>query len=204
MSREGFPTSERIYATVKQELLDGPYRPGERIDAALLAERHATSITPIRSALHRLVGERLVESRPAEGFFRRSLTEASLRDLYAWNGHVLSLAVRLRPQDRVGQAAPVDGADLARNAADLFLRVAEQSRNEHCFSAIVGLNDQLHAVRRIEPEVIFGIADELEGIAANLSQRQPGELRRAIARYHLRRVRAAPELVRLAHQDGRS
>ncbi|MGH1557293.1 GntR family transcriptional regulator [Caulobacter segnis] len=52
----------------KTQLLDGVYQPGERLDAAVLAERYFWSITPVRAALHRLAGERLVEARSNEGF----------------------------------------------------------------------------------------------------------------------------------------
>ena len=134
MAQEGFPASERIYATVKQELLDGRYRPGERIDAALLAARHGVSITPIRSALHRLVGERLVETRPSEGFFSIALTEVRLRDLYAWNGNVILLAMRLWPQEAVAPAGLNGAFDLARGTADLFFRFGERSHNRYCIS----------------------------------------------------------------------
>jgi DNA-binding GntR family transcriptional regulator len=206
MSRAGFSTSERIYVAVKQDLLDGRYRPGERIDAALLAEHHGGSITPIRSALYRLVGERLVETRPTEGFYRRALTEASLRALYVWNGQILMLALRFWPHDhhRADTAAPDARMDLARRTADIFLQFGRRSGNPHCASTIAALNDQLHIIRRLEPEVLTETDGELEAIVTSASQPELGELRRATARYHLRRIRAAADLVRLAHNHQRS
>jgi len=49
-----FSISDQAYDAIKTQLLDGAYRPGERLDAAVLAERYFWSITPVRAALHRL------------------------------------------------------------------------------------------------------------------------------------------------------
>lgn len=200
MSRDGYPTSERVYAALKQDLLGGRYRPGERIDAALAADRLGTSITPIRTALYRLAGERLVEARPSEGFFRAALTEAGLRDLYIWNGHILALVLRLWSHDAGGPPPNLDGLEPALATAELFRRVGERTRNEHCVHAIEALNDQLHVARRVEPAVLSDIDAELTDLAIHFADPRTATLRRAIARYHLRRLRAAPDIVRLAQQ----
>lgn len=55
-------TFGRVYAAIKQQLLEGAFRPGERIEPAILSDELGASVTPVRDALHRLAGERLVEA----------------------------------------------------------------------------------------------------------------------------------------------
>jgi hypothetical protein len=201
------PTSERVYTAVKAQLLSGAFLPGERIDAAQLAVRHGASITPVRAALHHLAGERLVEARAGEGFHAPRVTEAGLRDLYAWNGHVLQLAWRLDPQTGglVGRRGlAVDGdlesLDLVAGTERLFAAVGGRSGNAPCAEAIDGLNDRLHLARGLEGRLFTDAADELTKLTDVLASGQSSDIRQAITHYHRRRMRAAPELVRLMHQ----
>jgi len=55
-------TFDRVYAAIRKRLRDGLYRPGERLEPALLSDELNASVTPVRDALHRLTGERLVEA----------------------------------------------------------------------------------------------------------------------------------------------
>src|SRR5579872_5196064 len=86
-------TFERVYAAIRQRLRDGVYKPGERLEPAALADELSASITPVRDALHRLTGERLVEAPRHEGFRVPMMTETMLRQLYSWHRDLLLLAV---------------------------------------------------------------------------------------------------------------
>src|SRR6185503_4923243 len=89
-------TFERVYAAIRERLRDGLYRPGERLEPALLSDELNASVTPVRDALHRLTGERLVDAPRHEGFRSPMLTETTLRHLYAWHLDLLLLAVMRR------------------------------------------------------------------------------------------------------------
>jgi DNA-binding GntR family transcriptional regulator len=84
----------RVYQALKARVMAGAFAPGERIDPARLSADLAASATPIREALHRLAGERLVESWQQEGFRQPFVTEANLRDLYGWSEDLLRLLLR--------------------------------------------------------------------------------------------------------------
>jgi tetratricopeptide (TPR) repeat protein len=84
-------TFERVYAAIKEQLRRGLHRPGDRLEPALLSEQHNASVTPVRDALHRLTGERLVEAPRHEGFRVPVITEGTLRHLYAWHRDLLRL-----------------------------------------------------------------------------------------------------------------
>src|SRR5438270_11462743 len=59
-------TFERGYAAIRQRLREGLYRPGDRLETAILSEELNASVTPVRVALHRLTGVRLGEARRHE------------------------------------------------------------------------------------------------------------------------------------------
>ncbi|MBL8702253.1 MAG: FCD domain-containing protein [Alphaproteobacteria bacterium] len=58
---------ERAYATLRNEILRGALRAGERLRAADLRERYRLSLTPIREALTRLTSEGLVSGETHRG-----------------------------------------------------------------------------------------------------------------------------------------
>ncbi|HEY2660389.1 MAG TPA: GntR family transcriptional regulator [Caulobacteraceae bacterium] len=207
MTRATQPTGERIYAAIKRQILRGDFRPGVRIDAAMLAETHAASLTPVRAMLYRLVGERLVELRPNEGFRAPQITEAQMRDLYGWNLQVLLLALQMSSHGETPGGAglsswSVGGPEqwgVVEATRQLFATVGRRSGNPFCAGVLDSLNDVLHSARRIESGLFPDQADELRAMALALLQDQPGEGRRALSGYHQRRIRVVPEIVRRLH-----
>jgi len=55
--------SSRAYAAVREALINGDFRPGERLVIQDLAEKLGTSVTPVREGCLRLVSERGLEIR---------------------------------------------------------------------------------------------------------------------------------------------
>ena len=193
------PVFERVYAALKQRLREGELAPGARLDPAALADQLAASVTPVRDALHRLAGERLVLARH-DGFQVPALTEPDLRDLYAWNQQLLLLALRgaLRsPLAGLGPPRPdLHSAEVAETA---FRTIGHASGNREQAIAIDTLNDRLHAVRRAELAILSQIGGEL----ADLIGADLRTLRTLIGRYHRRRIAAVPQIVRAHYRMAR-
>src|SRR4029077_16031272 len=72
----------RVYEGIKQLVLSGKLRPGQKLAERDLGERLKVSRTPIREALTRLVQDGLVESRPQRGHFVREGDAKTVEDLY--------------------------------------------------------------------------------------------------------------------------
>ena len=89
-------TMERVYIDLKVRIMSGAYPPGTRLDPRQLARALGASATPVRDALHRLSGERIVDSWHQEGFRQPLLAEADLVELYEWGGMLLALALKGR------------------------------------------------------------------------------------------------------------
>ena len=179
------------------------FRPGARLDPAVLAETLSSSVTPVRDALHLLTGEGLVTTRTGDGFHLPAIDEPGLIDLYSWTGEVLGIALRAWPKGEIGDA-PHDRygerEDVAARTAALFGRIAGRSANVEHGQAIASLNARLHAVRTVEPHVLDGSSEELDMIEAGLDLRDARALRGLLATYHRRRRRHAAEIVRAVYR----
>jgi DNA-binding FadR family transcriptional regulator len=197
-------TFERVYLTLKEELGSGRFRPGEQLEPAVLSEELNSSITPVRDALHRLVGERLVQAPRNDGFRAPLLTEAALRDLYAWNLQLLLMACRsgrntpAKTQDVIDvSAAGGDAAQLALAANRLFAGIASLSPSAEHQRAIGALSDRLRAVRQAEPALFANAAEELGALESAFIQVDLPGLRRLLSAYHRARARRVSALLDL-------
>jgi DNA-binding GntR family transcriptional regulator len=197
MSRPG--TFERVYAALKAQLREGKFRPGDRLEPAMLSEQLNASVTPVRDALHRLTGERLVEAPRHEGFRVPLLTETTLRHLYAWHRDLLLLAVASRRWRELSSAAeaglcPTAGDHAERQSA-LFLAIAHTTGNPEHALALDALSDRLGPLHRLETLLLDAVEEETAEIMNAVERKDARALRAALVRYHRRRERIVPELL---------
>ena len=73
---------EKVYETLEEEILSGKLSTGEQLREQALSARLGVSRTPIRSALHRLAEEGLVEITPNRGAVVVGVTTDDLIDTY--------------------------------------------------------------------------------------------------------------------------
>lgn len=72
---------EKVYATVRNNVLTGLIAPGERIVEARIAREINTSRTPVREALHMLEREGLLEVIPRVGYQVRAIHRDEMEEL---------------------------------------------------------------------------------------------------------------------------
>jgi len=192
-------TFERVYAAIKHRLREGLYRPGDRLEPAALAEDLNASVTPIRDALHRLTGERLVDAPPHEGFRVPMLTETTLRHLYGWHLDVLLLAVVKRRRTAIAEQIGVNGdwgeVPLLERQNALFLTLARAAGNPEQLAALESLRYRLEPVQRFEQFFLDETEAETNEILQALQANDSKALRRSLVRYHRRRLKVIPELL---------
>lgn len=80
-SKRGTKASKRIYQGLRQSIILGRYRPGDRLNADALAEDYGVSNTLAREALQMLGQEELVNIKPHSGHFITQIILRQLRDL---------------------------------------------------------------------------------------------------------------------------
>ena len=191
------PTFDRVFVALKAQLIAGRLAPGDHLEPTAIGESLFASITPVRDALHRLVGERIVEAPRNDGFRVPAPTEAELRDLYGWNGRLLDLALA-RQVTTVAQPQPEAGRDRSGTVeatGQLFRLIARRSASLEHEAAVATLNDRLGAMRHAEPHVFEDVEEELKQLSRAFATRDWPRLRRALAVYHRRRRQSVPEIL---------
>jgi GntR family transcriptional regulator, carbon starvation induced regulator len=75
------PLSEQAYARLRADIIHGEIAPDEKLKIDSLQRRYAISNTPLREALNRLAGERLVVADERRGFRAAPVSLQDFRDL---------------------------------------------------------------------------------------------------------------------------
>lgn len=70
-----------VYSQLRDAILRGQVRPGERLKPTVLREEYDVSISVVREVLTRLAEQRLVVAEPNQGFSVAPLTRAHLEEL---------------------------------------------------------------------------------------------------------------------------
>jgi DNA-binding GntR family transcriptional regulator len=129
------PLHQRIYETLRTEIISGRRKPGELLGEAELARSWEVSRSPIREALRQLEQHNLVRWAPRRGATVARLTVPGLRDIYELREALESLSARLAAER--GSAA-----DLAK-MRDLAASV-EQAQDEGDYMRAIMLDDEFH------------------------------------------------------------
>nr|NUR37388.1 GntR family transcriptional regulator [Sphingomonas sp.] len=192
-------TFDRVYMAIKERLRHGDFRPGDRLEPTMLSQDLNASVTPIRDALHRLTGERLVEAPRHEGFRAPLLTESMLRHLYAWHLDILLLAIARRKAECTLHLDHVEDAPLFERLNGIFVSLAAASDNPEHGAALKTLTERLEPYNRFEREFLDAVEAETEQIASAIEANDVKSLRRALVQYHRRRDRVVPQLLARLH-----
>jgi len=95
------PLAVAAYEEIFRKIISIEYQPGQRLEEGQLVEQLGIGRTPIREALLRLSGEKLVESQPGRGFIVRPITlqntRAAFEAMKILELGVAELAVRQDP-----------------------------------------------------------------------------------------------------------
>ena len=92
---EYLPLRDVVFNTLRQAILKGDLKPGERLMEIALANKLGVSRTPIREAIRKLELEGLVLTVPRKGAEVAEITEKSMRDVLEVRRTLEALAVQL-------------------------------------------------------------------------------------------------------------
>lgn len=92
---EYLPLRDVVFNTLRQAILKGELKPGERLMEIQLADRLGVSRTPIREAIRKLELEGLVLMIPRKGAEVAQISEKSLRDVLEVRRSLEELAIEL-------------------------------------------------------------------------------------------------------------
>jgi DNA-binding GntR family transcriptional regulator len=121
---------EQARQIIKRLILNGTYRPGERVKEAEIAQALGVSRSPVREAVVHLANEGLIKLHLQRGAFVREFDMREVRELYEVREAVEVKAVRLAAE----RAGEEDLAELRE-----FLDSVEGALEEHDASSTDGL-----------------------------------------------------------------
>ncbi|MYZ50308.1 GntR family transcriptional regulator [Propylenella binzhouense] len=162
---EGPTSAGGVYDAVKQLILSGSYRPGNKLVHEELAGRLNVSRTPVREALERLRQEGYVRHVPRRGFFVSEIGEAEARDLYGVREALELHALRtIFAEAGKVETAPLRAINLRyrqavtdRTAktrlqvdAEFHLALAGQAGNSHLVQLLAGIFERIALKMRTE------------------------------------------------------
>jgi DNA-binding GntR family transcriptional regulator len=111
--------TETVYRQLREQIVSGVYRAGERLHEVSLSTTLAVSRTPVREALRRLESDGLVQGS-GRGVAVTALSTPELQHAHAVRGALEALTAELAAErQRAGRLAPAVLADLGSQAEHL-------------------------------------------------------------------------------------
>ncbi|GAA1956141.1 GntR family transcriptional regulator [Agromyces allii] len=172
--------SERTYATLREEILDGTLAAGTVLAEVEQAERLGVSRTPVREALARLVSDGLVAAQSARVLVVAELSGGSVVDLYELRealeeqaarlaarrglpGRFTALAERFRAAGALVDTGEAGLAEYYGVIADFDRAIDEAAGNAHLSTALRSVRLHSTRIRRIarhDPDRLRAAASE--------------------------------------------
>lgn len=150
---------DNVYARLRELIISGVLRSGQKLVDRDLAEQLGVSRTPVREALGRLAMTGLVEARSRQGYYVKEYSAKQVSDLYEFRKmlevHAARLAAQnaqpshLREFDRILvdskklAADPTHYADVLKLELELHELIARASGNASLHQAIQNLMDKI-------------------------------------------------------------
>ena len=155
---EYLPLRDVVFKTLRQGILTGELKPGERLMEMHLAQRLGVSRTPIREAMHKLEQEGLVTMIPRRGAQVANISGKSLNDVLEVRVALESLAVELAC-DRITQ----EEIQELKRTCEIFERTTQEKELDA--TKITKADVQLHDV------IVRATGNEkLQQMISNLSE----------------------------------
>src|SRR5579872_6937313 len=132
----------RAQLTLRDMILSGGLRPGERISELQAVETTGASRTPVRMALVRLEEEGLLEAIPSGGFIVKAFSERDIVDSIEMRGTLEGLAARFAAERGVS-VRDLEPLKQCLNEIDGLVR--QDPISVEAFSSYVALNARFHA-----------------------------------------------------------
>lgn len=148
MDIENHTYTDLIVTYIKECILNGTYKPGDKVKELVIAKKLSISRAPIREALQVLIQEGLVVWLPQKGKFITNLNSKQIRDSY-YTGGILEAAA-------VSQAVDLYTARDIQRLEAITEKMRDIAENEKPIEKIAALDDQFHKVlfSRIENDLL--------------------------------------------------
>ncbi len=210
------PLRELVFESLREAIISGQLRPGERMMEIQLAEEMGVSRTPVREAIRKLELEGLVEMIPRKGAYVAGLSLRDIADVFEIRRALEGLAAELAA-DRITDeelenlerylviiSEQIEAGNLeevVQTDTDFHTLLYQASRNNRLSQIINNLREQIQRFRTTSlsyPGRMKAALEEHRKIVEAISSRD-GELARRIAQEHIEN--AENSLMSMIQQD---
>lgn len=196
------PLRELVFESLREAIITGRLRPGERMMEIQMAEEMGVSRTPVREAIRKLELEGLVVMIPRKGAYVAGLSLKDIADVFEIRGALEGLAAELaaeritdEEQDEMERylvmiAEYIEAGDIEKVVeidTDFHTLLYKCSRNSRLSQIISNLREQIQRFRTTSlsyPGRMKTALEEHRKIVEALAARD-GELARRIAQEHI-------------------
>lgn len=210
------PLRELVFESLREAIISGQLRPGERLMEIQLAEEMGVSRTPVREAIRKLELEALVVMIPRKGAYVAGLSLKDIVDVFEIRGALEGLAAELAAEritdneleelERylVKISDDIEKGDLEKVVAtdtDFHSILYQASRNQRLSQIISNLREQIQRFRTTSlsyPGRMKTALEEHRKIVEAISARD-GELACKLAQEHIEN--AENSMMSMIHQD---
>lgn len=140
---EFLPLRDEVFNTLRERILKGVYKPGERLMEIHLADQLGVSRTPIREAIRMLELEGLVKMVPRKGAQVAKISKEDLQDVLEVRKALDTLSVKLACE-RITE----DEIKLLNNAEREFEKALASKDVREIAEADVAFHDVIHAATK--------------------------------------------------------
>lgn len=160
---------EHAYIYLKELILDGTFKSGERLIERELAAKLAISRTPIREALFRLETQGFVKTEPRKGVVVSNISELEVIEVFTILSSLEVLAVKLAAQ-RMDKATQRELDNKINELIELENQAEENFNFEH-----IEMNRLINKASKSPKlyEILSGLIDYIH-MAANMGYETPG------------------------------
>ncbi|MEL7567138.1 MAG: GntR family transcriptional regulator [Dehalobacterium sp.] len=196
------PLREVVFETIREAIISGHLRPGERLMEVQLAEEMGVSRTPVREAIRKLELEGFLVMIPRKGAYVAGISLKDIHDVFEIRAALDSLAAGLAAEriteeelnnlerslvSVVESAGHNDLNGIVNTDTDFHDIIYKASRNERLMQIVNNLREQIQRFRTTSlafPGRMQIAVDEHRRIVDAISERNV-DLARALAQEHI-------------------
>ena len=211
---EYLPLRDVVFNTLRQAILRGELKPGERLMEIQLANKLGVSRTPVREAIRKLELEGLVLMIPRKGAEVADISEKSLKDVLEVREALEELAARLACDkitkegiNRLKEAAQdfrsaLKSNDITQMAeADVRFHdvICNATENQKLGQLLNNLREQMYRYRieyLKDQQVYEKLLSEHDEIIRHIEKGEKDEAARVVSRHIVNQAQAVTDVIR--------
>ena len=211
---EYLPLRDVVFNTLREAILHGELKPGERLMEISLANRLGVSRTPVREAIRKLELEGLVIMIPRKGAQVAQITEQDLNDVLEVRLGLEELAMQFACErideehlQEIARAAQDfedlmeegDITDLAQADVHFHELIYQATQNQRLIQIINNLREQMYRYRieyLKDQQVYEKLLSEHEEIIRHIEKGEKDEAARVVSRHIENQAQAVTDVIR--------